>query len=276
MRSATTRLAAALVVSLSVASLCFGQQDVAGSKDHPLFTRMPGFYIASYDQSDFDSYTFRDEKFGEVKVEGRHVHIGYELKPGAPAPSSVQIHRNYRNAILKVGGAVVFGNDEYSYLRLVRDGREIWVEVTAYGPRPDLHIVEKAGMKQEVVASADAFSKDIESTGHAAVYGIYFDTGKSAIKPESAAAIGEVAKLLKGHPRLAVHIVGHTDNVGTFESNMKLSQDRANAVVQDLVGKHAIPAARLKAAGVGPLAPVASNDSDDGRAKNRRVELVKQ
>ena len=71
-------------------------------------------------------------------------------------------------------------------------------------------------------------------------------------------------------------MVGHTDNVGTMDANLKLSQARAEAVVQALVTKHAIAAARLRAAGVGPLAPVASNDAEEGRARNRRVELVKQ
>ena len=271
-----TRVLSAAVIFFSIPAVSLAQNDVAGSKDHPLFSRMPGFYIAVYEQSDFNAYTFRDEGFKEVKVEGRFFHIGYELKEGQPAPSPVQIHRNYRNAIQKIGGTVVFGNDEYSYMRLAKDGKEIWAELTSYGPKPDLYIVEKAAMKQDVVSSADVFSNDIRTTGHAAVYGIYFDTGQSVIKPESESAIGEIAKLLKGDAKLKVHVVGHTDNVGSLESNMKLSQDRAGAVVQSLVGKHGILAARLRAAGVGPLAPVAPNDTDEGKTRNRRVELVKQ
>jgi outer membrane protein OmpA-like peptidoglycan-associated protein len=139
-----------------------------------------------------------------------------------------------------------------------------------------VYIVEKGGMAQEIVANAEVFSKDIKATGHTAVYGIFFDTGKSVIKPESEVALGEIAKLLKGDPGLKVNVVGHTDSVGGIDSNMKLSQDRANAVMQALVGKHGIAATRLKAYGVGPLAPVASNDTEEGRARNRRVELVKQ
>jgi OOP family OmpA-OmpF porin len=109
-----------------------------------------------------------------------------------------------------------------------------------------------------------------------AVYGINFDTGKSAIKPESAQAIGEIAKLLTADPSLKLFVVGHTDNVGGVDSNIKLSQDRAEAVLQTLVRDHAIAPARLRASGCGPFAPVASNDTEEGRAKNRRVELVKQ
>jgi outer membrane protein OmpA-like peptidoglycan-associated protein len=96
------------------------------------------------------------------------------------------------------------------------------------------------------------------------------------IKPESEAALEEIAKLLKADAGLKVNIVGHTDSVGGTDPNMKLSQDRANAVMQALAGKYGITATRLKAYGIGPLAPVASNDTEDGRSKNRRVELVKQ
>ncbi len=131
-------------------------------------------------------------------------------------------------------------------------------------------------MSQDIVANADAFMNDLKATGHAAVYGIYFDTGKSDIKPESAQAIGEVAKLLKNAADLKVYVVGHTDNVGGLEANMKLSQSRADAVTQALIRDHGISASRLKAYGDGPYAPVSSNDTEEGRAKNRRVELVKQ
>jgi outer membrane protein OmpA-like peptidoglycan-associated protein len=139
-----------------------------------------------------------------------------------------------------------------------------------------VYIVEKGSMAQDIIANAEVFSKDIKETGHTAVYGIYFDTGKSVIKPESETALGEIAKLLKADAGLKVNVVGHTDSVGGIESNMKLSQGRANAVVQALVGKYGIAATRLKAYGVGPLAPIAPNDTEEGRAKNRRVELVKQ
>ncbi len=123
---------------------------------------------------------------------------------------------------------------------------------------------------------AKEMAEDISKTGHASIYGIYFDTGKSVIKPESKQAIDEIAKLLNAQPSLRLHVVGHTDNVGTLPSNMTLSKQRAEAVVNSLVNDHRIAAVRLIANGVGPLAPVASNAAEDGRAKNRRVELVAQ
>jgi OOP family OmpA-OmpF porin len=137
-------------------------------------------------------------------------------------------------------------------------------------------VVEKQAMVQDIVANAAALANDLKTTGHVTVEGILFDTGKATIKPESAKAIGEVAKLLAADPALKVYVVGHTDTVGVLEANMRLSQERAEAVVQALVKTHGIAAARLKSFGDGPYAPVASNDSEAGRARNRRVELVKQ
>ncbi|MGE5300832.1 MAG: OmpA family protein [Acidobacteriota bacterium] len=159
---------------------------------------------------------------------------------------------------------------------LQKDGEETWVDVNSGATYYILWIVEKEGMKQEVAADAAAMGNDIRTTGHVSVYGIYFDTGKSAIKPESDAAISEIANLLKKNGSLRIYVVGHADNVGSFDSNMKLSKDRADAVAKTLVAKHGIAAGRLKAYGVSSLSPVASNNTEDGKAKNRRVELVEQ
>ena len=127
-----------------------------------------------------------------------------------------------------------------------------------------------------VVVKADEMSKAIASTGKVALYGILFDTNKADIKPESKPALDEIATLLKAQPNLKLHIVGHTDNVGGLESNMALSRRRAEAVMAALKGDYGIAAPRLTANGVAYLAPVAVNTSEEGRAKNRRVELVPQ
>lgn len=160
--------------------------------------------------------------------------------------------------------------------KIVKDGQEIWVQIEKGNGAIWLRIVEKKAMEQYIVADAAAFSNDINATGHAAVYGINFDTGKATIKPDSAQAIEEIAKLLKADPNLKIHVVGHTDNTGGVDSNIKLSQGRAEAVLQALVRDHGIAPARLRSYGCGQFAPVASNDSEEGWAKNRRVELVKQ
>ena len=131
-------------------------------------------------------------------------------------------------------------------------------------------------MEQVVEANAEAMGNDIDATGHTAIYGIHFDTGKSEIKPESDAAIAEMARLLKGNAGLKLYVVGHTDNVGSLDANMKLSKDRADAVTKALSARHGVAAERLKAYGVGSLSPVASNQTEEGKARNRRVELVRQ
>ncbi|MBN2013161.1 OmpA family protein [candidate division KSB1 bacterium] len=116
----------------------------------------------------------------------------------------------------------------------------------------------------------------IRETGKAAVYGIYFDTGQAVIKPASEPTIVEIAKLLKANPALKLYVVGHTDNVGAFDYNIKLSQSLAAAAINALVTKNEIMNSRLTPFGAGPTSPVASNKDESGRAKNRRVELVAQ
>jgi OmpA-OmpF porin, OOP family len=140
-----------------------------------------------------------------------------------------------------------------------------------------LDVVEAAPMETRMVkVDAAAMAKDISTAGKVALYGIYFDTNSDTLKAESAGTLQEIAALLKQDPKLSLYVVGHTDNVGGFDHNMDLSRRRAASVVAALTAKYGIAAQRLKPAGVGLLAPVAPNDAEDGRAKNRRVELVKQ
>lgn len=254
------------------------EQDVKGGKDHPLLTRMPDFYIAAYKDNEFDSQKFIDQDKKPVMVEGHKYYIEYKLKKGAAEPGELKIRRNIQDALKKIGGNVLFDDNfnRVSTIVLAKEGKESWVEVRSYNNMYRLTILEKQVMKQEVVASAEVMGNDINATGHVSIYGIYFDTGKAEIKPESDAAIAEIAKLLGNDAELKVYVVGHTDNVGSFDSNLKLSKDRAEAVARELAGKHGVAAGRLKSHGISSLAPVASNDSDEGKAKNRRVELVKQ
>jgi len=140
-----------------------------------------------------------------------------------------------------------------------------------------LEIVEPKAMQTgQVTVDAKGMQGSLASEGKVALYGIFFDTGKAEVKPESKAQLDEMAKLLKSQPALKVFIVGHTDNQGAVDSNLALSQQRAAAVSKALATSYMIDAARLQPRGVASLAPVASNASEDGRARNRRVELVVQ
>lgn len=266
-----------LCIVLLAPVLVSAEPDAEGSKDHPLFNRMSGYYIQRYEVKEFDSLKFQVNK-KETAIEGHFIAIVYGIQPGKTESSRVQILRNYENAIKKIGGKVTGRNDDGDiYMTVAKDGKEFWVHVNAYiTSQYSVDIIEKEAMTQEITANAGAFANDIKTTGHAAVYGIYFDTGKAELKPASDTALAEIAKMFKSNSALKIFVVGHTDNVGAVAANMKLSEMRADAVIKALVSKYGIAAARLKGFGVGQLAPVLSNDSEDGRAKNRRVELVKQ
>ncbi|MBI5804699.1 OmpA family protein [candidate division TA06 bacterium] len=273
----------ALIFSLFLVLASFGlsqaaDPDVTGGKDHPLLSRMPGFHISDYKDTEFDSHKFIGQDKKTVVIEGHKYYIEYRLDKGLPESGELKIRRNIQEALKKIGGKVIFDDNfnRASTIVLKKDGRETWVGVSSFNNWYRLTIVEKQAMEQEMVANAEALGNGINATGHVSVYGIYFDTGKSEIKPESDAAISEIAKLLQNNPTLKLYVVGHTDNVGSLDSNLKLSLDRADAVVKSLTGKYGIAAARLSPHGVASLSPVTSNDTEEGRAKNRRVELVKQ
>lgn len=284
----TTRLLVMAVLAVAVASVAaFAQQkpmkDFAGAKDTPLFTRMPGFFLVSPTavvEKSFDRYEFfvKSEKgLRERKpIEGHVVTYSYTLdKASGQKPSSLEIMRNYQAAAARSGGKVQWEDTYRTTILMNKDGQEIWVEVSPVpaGYAYTLKIMERQAMEQKVVAGAAEFKAGLAESGHVEVPGIFFDTAKAEVKPESDAALKEVVKLLQADPALKVWVVGHTDNTGVEESNVALSQARAAAVVKALVGM-GIPAARMSAHGAGPYAPVAENKTDAGRAKNRRVELV--
>jgi outer membrane protein OmpA-like peptidoglycan-associated protein len=269
-----------LSAALVAAAPAFAQTDKAGCKDHPLFpTRMPGYSIETCKVEEFGFYEFFTPKPPKRRVEGKFTFIAYVVANRASEASALAVVRNYEAALKKVGATELQTDAKATWWvngKVVKDGQEAWAQAEKGNGKIWLRVVETKAMQQYVEADATALGSDIKSSGHVAVYGITFDTAKSVVKPESKPALEEIAKLLKQDAALKLKVVGHTDMVGALEANMTLSQARAEAVVQALVSQHGIAAARLKGHGVGPLAPVASNDSDEGRAKNRRVELVKE
>lgn len=190
------------------------------------------------------------------------------------------------------------GGGEYSVQGALRfDGRMLVGEVTKAGQSrlvlvytsgasdPStgmaatyLEIVEPKDMPTgQVAVDAAAMKTGLDSEGKVSLYGLYFDTGKAEVKPESKPQLDEMAKLLRDQPTLKVYIVGHTDNAGTLDANLALSLQRAQAVVAALSGPaYKVDGKRLQARGVASLAPVAANTAEPGRARNRRVELVVQ
>ena len=140
-----------------------------------------------------------------------------------------------------------------------------------------VQMVEAKPMETKMVTlKAEEISSDIGKDGRAVFYGIHFDFDKADIKPESDPQLAEMAKALTTEPKLKVFIIGHTDSQGKLDYNTGLSQRRAEAVVKALSTKYRIDAKRMSARGLASLAPITTNRTDEGRAKNRRVEMVEQ
>ncbi|MBE0571227.1 MAG: OmpA family protein [Ignavibacteriaceae bacterium] len=268
-----------LIICFLFSALVYSQEDIKGSKDHPLFNRMPGYRITGYNEHDFNVYNdFYIEKGKNISVEGHTYNINYGLNKGAEPASGPQVLRNYMNAVKKAGGSIVYEEGSNVYLKLAKDNRVTWVRVNASGDAYSyfVWIIEETEMEQDIVVDANSMMSDINTQGRVALYGIYFDFDKSDVKPESDPTLKEISKLLSENPKLNLFVVGHTDNVGDYNYNMKLSQARADAVVKTLVSKYNVDKNRLTSAGVGPLAPITTNDTEEGKAKNRRVELIKK
>ena len=139
-----------------------------------------------------------------------------------------------------------------------------------------LDVIETQALEEKMVlVKAEEMASGILQQGAVNLYGFHFDTASATLKPESDATLDEVAKLLKSEPALRLLVVGHTDNVGKFDGNIELSQNRAASVVAALTQRLPAAAERLTPCGVGFQCPIASNSSEEGRAKNRRVALVK-
>ena len=281
-RMLLTLLALVFITLTAIAA----SDDVAGSKDHPLITRYPDSILTEYEHN-FNSVPITvGTENGAPKIqniEGQATLIRYFYRDAQKQPSPLQIIRNYQNAIKSIKGEVVFerlpkeGDGGETTLKVNSGGKDIWIKVepdiwSAPAQSYKLSIVEVEAMAQVISASAllDALNKD----GFIALY-INFDTGKSDLKADGEATVKEIATMLKSAPTLKISIEGHTDNVGTAASNLKLSEARAKSVMEAVV-KAGIAKDRLTSKGLGQTTPIADNRSDDGKAKNRRVELVKQ
>lgn len=273
-----------LLLSILFALHGNAQKDIANSKDYDAFGRLPDYYITKYTEKEFDAHEFYYNTKKHIH-EGRKYVIEYRHKnyatSGFQFPTRLQILRNHSNAIKNAGGQILFEryNHEHGYYSYTTtNDSTVWIQVktSKNGSSYSLYIIEEEAMKQDLVIEADLIKNALEVEGKIAIYGIYFDTGKAIIKEASKPALAEIAKYLKSNPEIKCWIVGHTDSKGSFEINSALALSRAKAVKNYLQEIHTIAANRLFAEGVGPLAPMASNASEEGRRKNRRVELVKK
>lgn len=280
------------------------EADVKGSKDYPGLGRFADSVITGYEVKDFDetkiqAAVFKDGKTSDQrKLEGRVTRIAYRAAEG---PSIAEVFRNFENQVTGSGyqmllkcetdecGAIPFietldllnvpmmwvDGFDYRYLSAQKDKTFLEVVVSENNGRvfAELNVIETAGLENKMVNAAE-MAQGLGDAGHIALYGIYFDTDKADIKPESRPTLDEIAKLLREQRDLKVYVVGHTDSQGGYDYNLQLSRRRAAAVALDLAKTYGVERARLSSAGVGFLAPIGSNASEAGRALNRRVELV--
>lgn len=258
-----------------------GDPDAEGCKDSSLMTRMPGCTIIECETKEFDAAelwngSYSDEGSHMKRLEGQVEKLRY-LCPARL--SLLQISRNAEAALKKAGYAITFsgkGEDEEPVVTGRKGAQWISIQANSYNEltsyRQSAVLVEE--MKQTLEADAAAMAAEIEKTGSVAVYGINFDTGKATITPDSAKVLQEVRSLMQQQGDWRFEVQGHTDSVGSKAANQALSEQRAAAVAAWLV-KNGISQARLTSKGYGDAAPVADNTTEEGRAKNRRVELKK-
>ncbi len=260
----------------------FAQQDMEGSKDHPMFpNRMTNYLISGY-SNNFDAVPFNlaADESKMITKEGTKTFLRYDFntESGQQKPSVLQILRNYENASKKIGGITMFfrAEEDIAVFKINKSSKEVWVRIITGGDNGndfyELTIVELEAMKQEIT-STDILTA-LNTDGHIALY-INFDSGKSDIKSESQPIIDQLAEMMKANANLKINIEGHTDNIGSADGNKTLSLNRAKAVMSAIVSK-GISASLLSSLGWGQEKPVADNRTEEGRAKNRRVEIVKK
>jgi outer membrane protein OmpA-like peptidoglycan-associated protein len=268
MKKALLLLAVAVEMSCAVGG--WAQSDAAGCKDSPILTRFPGSYIAVCSKKDDDAADFPITNKPKLHLEGTLETITYQYPRSATLP---QVVRNLNTALHTAG--YTFDFDSGSVFTAHMGKTYVLIQVD-WGLTYSETVLTQTALTQDVVASAAALDSGLAANGHMVVNGILFDTAKADLKPESNAALQQISKMLKLDPKMKVYVVGHTDNVGGLAANMDLSKRRSAAVVQELTSQYGVAADRLAPFGAGPYAPVASNDTADGRSLNRRVELVKQ
>jgi OOP family OmpA-OmpF porin len=265
-------LCVVFVAGLCLVGSALAAQDAEKSKDYPAVKRWPHSHIESYTDKDFDAFEFETPD-QQTHLEGRTIHISYAFDEGTDEPSELKVLRNYQNALEKAGWTILTKPENHLVVaKLVKDEKEVWAQVKPTSGGYFIDVVEKGEMKQEV--SASDMLEELNSSGHVALQ-INFDSGKALIKDDSKPMVDQMIQLMKDAPDLVVEIQGHTDNTGDAAADQVLSEQRA-AAVRNALTAAGIAANRLTAKGFGLTKPVADNSTPEGRAKNRRVELVKK
>jgi outer membrane protein OmpA-like peptidoglycan-associated protein len=305
-RTARENSLAGRLAGLLLAVLLAQSAMAAEIDDHPLISRYPGATPTRTATEEFQAFDLitgvvaDSLDFESIPLEGRVTRINYDNPRGR---SPLEILANYEQAITGAGGELLFTCADAAcgpahagsrwgrfngtinlpavggYVAgKISSGSEVaYIAIGVAKRRHQITIVELREMEAGLVEiDPQALGQELDRLGHVAIPGVFFETGKATLQPQSDAALAAMAQILGDRPGLKVWVVGHTDWTGAFGLNIDLSHARARSVADALVERHQIDAGRLQGHGVGPLAPVASNGSEAGRAANRRVELVVQ
>lgn len=258
---------------LSILLIAFQDQ-----KDHPVIKPIPGFTLDNSEFEDFSSYAFtvkQDENLVEKTVKGKYWFLYYEYQKEDRTFSKLEIIENHKQAALEKGGKILSEDGtKLDFTVPHPKSGTIWVHLHTWADSYELYIVEEEGFEKRLDFSAEEMKRELDSAGHIAIYGIYFDFDKSDLKIGSEKMLSEIVKLMLNYADLEIEIQGHTDSTGARDYNLKLSEKRANTVKSYLV-LYGIDPARMTTRGYGLNEPVASNETEEGRVLNRRVELKK-
>jgi outer membrane protein OmpA-like peptidoglycan-associated protein len=253
--------------------------------EHPLIRPFPGSVLDKNPKfQNFAEYKFwvTDPQSGKAvrkAVRGKFWRLTYRIYDANGkwdgSHSVLEYRENYKQAALEQGGTILYENQ--GYLTFTLPGENVgttWCEVHIWNKsQQDISIIEEKGFKKSLTFGPAEMKAALDADGRVKLYGILFDLDKATLKPESTKQLQHVVTLLKENPGLKLEVQGHTDDQGSDEYNMELSQRRAETVVAYL-GLFGIDTARLTPKGYGETKPVMSNSTEEGRAKNRRVELV--
>lgn len=266
---------------LSLVSLTMLSQDVkrCESAEPSYINRMPGFYISDCKNSEYNDVEFIYYVKGnalKINKGGKYYDLYYRMNEGESRKfSEAQIIQNYFNAVVKIKGKALA--DKKTTLSASINGNEVYIQLHTAANSVDtksyrIEIIEVTPMNQDIELT---LQEAIDKNGKAALYGILFDVGKSDIKPESAEALKQITDYLNANPAIKIIVVGHTDNTGGYAANITLSKARAESVKTYLIKTGKIASTRLLSEGAGQFCPVSTNDTEEGRMLNRRVEIVK-
>ncbi|HET8880774.1 MAG TPA: OmpA family protein [Solimonas sp.] len=247
--------------------------------DYPLLGHMPNYVADEPTQRNFDQFEFdvtdSNGDQSSVTVQGAKYEVSYMLRDNVQPNSNLDTLQNYRTALTRLGAQILFADENQLDARLEHAGKTVWLKVYSEDSEIHVSVIEEKPFEATIQpAKASALKAALDKDGHVALY-VNFDFNKATLRADAAPVLAQVVAVLKDSPDLKLAIEGNTDSIGEHDYNQKLSGARAASVVAALV-KAGIAADRLTASGNGADKPIADNGTPEGRAKNRRVELVKR